>query len=44
MAFVLKGFNFIAGFLLLSIDEENVFWLLSVICEDYFPGYVEEEF
>ena len=31
--------NFIVGFLLLVLEEECVFWLLSAICEDYYPGY-----
>lgn len=34
-----QGLNFIAGFLLLVLQEENVFWVLASICEDLFPGY-----
>ncbi|CAI5741372.1 unnamed protein product [Hyaloperonospora brassicae] len=34
-----QGLNFIVAFLLLIADEEVVFWLLSVFCEDLYPGY-----
>ncbi|KAK1948018.1 Growth hormone-regulated TBC protein 1 [Phytophthora citrophthora] len=34
-----QGLNFIVAFLMLMADEENVFWLLSVFCEDLYPGY-----
>lgn len=34
-----QGLNFIVGFLTLTVDEEAAFWLLSVICEDFYPGY-----
>ncbi|GLD94947.1 hypothetical protein PINS_up003572 [Pythium insidiosum] len=34
-----QGLNFIVGFLSLLVDEESVFWLLAVICEDMYPGY-----
>lgn len=35
-----QGLNFLVGFFLLELKEENVFWLLSCICEDLYPGYV----
>ncbi|KAH7479358.1 Growth hormone-regulated TBC protein 1 [Phytophthora ramorum] len=34
-----QGLNFIVAFLMLMADEEAVFWLLSVFCEDLYPGY-----
>ncbi|GMF17882.1 unnamed protein product [Phytophthora fragariaefolia] len=34
-----QGLNFIVAFLMLITDEEVVFWLLSVFCEDLYPGY-----
>ncbi|KAL7680496.1 putative C2 domain, Rab-GTPase-TBC domain, Rab-GTPase-TBC domain superfamily [Plasmopara halstedii] len=34
-----QGLNFIVAFLLLMADEENVFWLLSVFCEDLYPDF-----
>ncbi|RLN51405.1 hypothetical protein BBJ29_000662 [Phytophthora kernoviae] len=34
-----QGLNFIVAFLMLIADEEAVFWLLSVFCEDLYPGY-----
>lgn len=34
-----QGLNFIVAFLMLIADEEVVFWLLSVFCEDLYPGY-----
>uniref|UniRef100_A0AAV1VL99 Rab-GAP TBC domain-containing protein n=1 Tax=Peronospora matthiolae TaxID=2874970 RepID=A0AAV1VL99_9STRA len=34
-----QGLNYIVAFLLLIADEEIVFWLLSVLCEDLYPGY-----
>lgn len=34
-----QGMNFIAGVLLLFMDEEDVFWCLSAIVEDQLPGY-----
>ncbi|GMF11623.1 unnamed protein product [Phytophthora lilii] len=34
-----QGLNFIVAFLMLMADEEVVFWLLSVFCEDLYPGY-----
>ncbi|KAG2772621.1 hypothetical protein Pcac1_g16549 [Phytophthora cactorum] len=34
-----QGLNFIVAFLMLMADEEIVFWLLSVFCEDLYPGY-----
>ena len=34
-----QGLNFIVAFLMLMANEEVVFWLLSVFCEDLYPGY-----
>ncbi|ETN07042.1 hypothetical protein PPTG_13469 [Phytophthora nicotianae INRA-310] len=34
-----QGLNFIVAFLMLMADEEVIFWLLSVFCEDLYPGY-----
>ena len=31
--------NFVAGSLLLLMDEEDAFWSLAVIVEDLLPGY-----
>ena len=31
--------NFVAGALLLFMDEEDAFWCLAVIVEDLLPGY-----
>ncbi len=31
--------NFVAGSLLLFMDEEDAFWSLAVIVEDLLPGY-----
>jgi hypothetical protein len=31
--------NFIAGMLLLFMDEEPAFWLLTTVVEDLLPGY-----
>lgn len=31
--------NFIAGCLLLFMDEEDAFWCLAIIAEDLLPGY-----
>jgi len=31
--------NFIAGCLLLFMEEENAFWCLTTIVEDLLPGY-----
>ncbi len=31
--------NFIAAFLLLLMDEESAFWLLSTIVEEIVPDY-----
>ena len=31
--------NFIAGALLLFMDEEDAFWSLAIIAEDLLPGY-----
>ena len=35
----LQGLNFIAGCLLLIMEEEDAFWALAVIVEDLLPGY-----
>ncbi|RLN89226.1 hypothetical protein BBJ28_00002616 [Nothophytophthora sp. Chile5] len=37
--FKFQGLNFIVAFLMLMADEEAVFWLLAVFCEDLYPGY-----
>ncbi|KAK9810304.1 hypothetical protein WJX72_008307 [[Myrmecia] bisecta] len=34
-----QGMNFVAGCLLLFMDEEDAFWCLTVIVEDLLPGY-----
>ena len=34
-----QGMNFVAGCLLLFMDEEDAFWSLTVIVEDLLPGY-----
>ena len=31
-----QGMNFVTAMMLVFMDEEEAFWLLSVICEDYF--------
>ncbi len=31
--------NFVAGFLLLFMNEEDAFWCLAAIVEDLLPGY-----
>ena len=31
--------NFVAGCLLLFMDEEDAFWCLTTIIEDLLPGY-----
>ena len=36
-----QGMNFIAGSLLLFMDEEDAFWCLAVIAEDLLPGYYD---
>ena len=36
---MLQGMNFIAGALLLFMDEEDAFWCLAIISEDLLPGY-----
>lgn len=38
-ALVLQGMNFVAGCLLLFMDEEDAFWSLACIIEDLLPGY-----
>ena len=35
--------NFIAGALLLFMDEEVVFWALATIVEDLLPGYFAQD-
>lgn len=35
----LQGMNFVAGCLLLFMDEQDAFWSLAVIVEDLLPGY-----
>ena len=39
----LQGMNFIAGALLLFMDEEVVFWALATIVEDILPGYFAQD-
>lgn len=34
-----QGMNFVAGCLLLFMDEEDAFWSLACIVEDLLPGY-----
>ena len=34
-----QGMNFVAGCLLLFMDEEAAFWSLACIVEDLLPGY-----
>jgi hypothetical protein len=34
-----QGMNFIAGCLLLFMDEEDAFWALASVVEDLLPGY-----
>ncbi|AQK86572.1 Ypt/Rab-GAP domain of gyp1p superfamily protein [Zea mays] len=38
-----QAMNFFAGLLLLLMPEENAFWTLVGIMEDYFDGYFSEE-
>ncbi|KAF9593591.1 hypothetical protein IFM89_024225 [Coptis chinensis] len=38
-----KAMNFFAGLLLLLMPEENAFWALLGIMDDYFDGYYSEE-
>ncbi|KAA8539381.1 hypothetical protein F0562_026073 [Nyssa sinensis] len=38
-----QAMNFFAGFLLLLMPEENAFWTLMGIIDDYFDGYYSEE-
>lgn len=35
----LQGMNFVAGCLLLFMDEEDAFWSLACVIEDLLPGY-----
>ncbi|GFY83646.1 Ypt/Rab-GAP domain of gyp1p superfamily protein [Actinidia rufa] len=39
----LSAMNFFAGLLLLLMPEENAFWTLMGILDDYFDGYYSEE-
>ncbi|KAL6011142.1 hypothetical protein ACLOJK_001586 [Asimina triloba] len=39
----LKAMNFFAGLLLLLMPEENAFWTLMGIIDDYFDGYYSED-
>ncbi|CAL0300451.1 unnamed protein product [Lupinus luteus] len=38
-----QAMNFFAGLLLLLMSEENAFWTLMGILDDYFDGYYSEE-
>ncbi|KAL0316273.1 UNVERIFIED_CONTAM: TBC1 domain family member 8 [Sesamum radiatum] len=38
-----KAMNFFAGLLLLMMPEENAFWTLVGIIDDYFEGYFSQE-
>ncbi|OEL24994.1 hypothetical protein BAE44_0013989 [Dichanthelium oligosanthes] len=38
-----QAMNFFAGLLLLLMTEENAFWALTGIMDDYFDGYFSEE-
>ncbi|KAK8926159.1 hypothetical protein KSP39_PZI018488 [Platanthera zijinensis] len=38
-----QAMNFFAGLLLLLMSEENAFWTLMAIIDDYFDGYYTEE-
>uniref|UniRef100_N1R3Z9 TBC1 domain family member 8B n=1 Tax=Aegilops tauschii TaxID=37682 RepID=N1R3Z9_AEGTA len=38
-----QAMNFFAGLLLLLMPEENAFWTLAGIIDDYFDGYFSEE-
>ncbi|KAK9063006.1 hypothetical protein SSX86_016876 [Deinandra increscens subsp. villosa] len=40
---LLQAMNFFAGLLLLLMPEENAFWALLGILDDYFEGYYSEE-
>ncbi|KAG4911343.1 hypothetical protein JHK87_057459 [Glycine soja] len=42
-AMFLQAMNFFAGLLLLLMPEENAFWTLMGILDDYFDGYYSEE-
>lgn len=37
-----QGMNFVAGLLLMFMDEEDAFYCLSVIVEDILPGYFSQ--
>lgn len=37
----LQGMNFVAGCLLLFMEEEDAFWCLAVIVEQLLPGYFD---
>ena len=38
-----QGLNYVAGMLLLLMDEEWTFWMLAVICEDLCPRYYQQD-
>lgn len=38
-----QGMNFLAGILLLLMPEENAFWTLSGLMEDYLEGYYTDQ-
>ncbi len=38
-AVFVQGMNFVAGCLLLFMDEEDAFWSLACVIEDLLPGY-----
>eukprot|EP01112_Ceratiomyxa_fruticulosa_P009535 TRINITY_DN2491_c0_g2_i1.p1 TRINITY_DN2491_c0_g2~~TRINITY_DN2491_c0_g2_i1.p1 ORF type:complete len:568 (-),score=112.83 TRINITY_DN2491_c0_g2_i1:563-2266(-) len=38
-----QGMNFIAGFLLLFMEEEDVFYTLCVMLENIIPGYFQQD-
>ena len=33
-----QSMNFVVAMLLLNMDEENAFWTLVIMLEDYLPG------
>ena len=37
----MQGMNFVAGCLLLFMEEEDAFWCLAVIVEKLLPGYFD---
>lgn len=38
-----QGMNFLGGLLLLLMPEENAFWTLSGIIDDYLAGYYSDD-